>query len=188
MRYRQPKSFILSKSIFFIARLDPVEIDDLPDEYQHLLADVYDYEILENLYSFQVLAHNPQILQSYLRYGTRLWKEGGLPPRKRQIVLLTVANNQNDSYVWETHQKIGKIEGLSDEEIDSIKTGKYDEVFSPEECILVEYAQAVCDKQMDDTVFEEMKETYGAETTVGVTMMAGLYIGSAHALDALDIQ
>jgi YYY domain-containing protein len=59
----------------------------LPEEYQYLL----DEDVLGERNIFRAMGNNPPILKSYMLYGSTLWKECGLSPRDRELVILGVA-------------------------------------------------------------------------------------------------
>ena len=57
-----------------MARTPLLEQSELPDDYQYLLGE----EAMGEINLLRAMANNPDVLGSYMRYGTTLWGDGGL--------------------------------------------------------------------------------------------------------------
>ncbi len=166
-----------------MARVPYLEAEDMPEEYRYLLTknDVGEANI------FRTLAHNPPVMQSYMRYGSTLWEDSGLEKRRVEVVILAVATDMRVDYEWHQHVRIARDAGLSGEEIVAIRDRNLD-ALPDEEAALVEYATAIINRDVDDALFEAVSEYHDDETMVGVALLAGHYVMTGVMLEALDVQ
>jgi alkylhydroperoxidase family enzyme len=72
---------------------------------------------------FLTLAHHPGLMRRYLPFGGKLLVKGKLPGRERELVILRTAWLCQSDYEWGQHVRIGRVEGLTDEEMDRIPAG-----------------------------------------------------------------
>ena len=73
---------------------------------------------------FRTLAHAPRALTAFLGWGNYiLSRRSALGPREREIVILRTGYNCRSGYEWTQHKRIGLDAGLTEAEIERIKTG-----------------------------------------------------------------
>jgi 4-carboxymuconolactone decarboxylase len=73
---------------------------------------------------FRTMAHAPKALKAFLAWGNYvLSKKNDLPPREREIVILRTGFLCRSGYEWTQHAEIGRRCGLTDDEIERLKTG-----------------------------------------------------------------
>ena len=73
---------------------------------------------------FRTLAHAPKALTAFLGWGNYiLSKRNALTPRDRELVILRTGYNCLSGYEWTQHRRIGLDCGLTEDEIERIKTG-----------------------------------------------------------------
>ncbi|MDZ3830317.1 MAG: carboxymuconolactone decarboxylase family protein [Sphingopyxis sp.] len=73
---------------------------------------------------FRTLAHAPTALTAFLGWGNYiLSKRNALSPRDRELVILRTGFNCRSGYEWTQHKRIGLDCGLTEEEVERIKTG-----------------------------------------------------------------
>lgn len=165
-----------------MARVPLRRQDDLPDEYQYLLGE----DAMGEINLLCAMANNPQVLQSYMRYGSTLWAESGLNGVDVERVILAVARALDARYEWHQHVPIARDEGVPDEDIDAIGRGAIEELEDRHEAI-VAYARAVATGDVDNAVFEAVTAYLDDHTVVGVTLLATHYLATARFLDALSV-
>ncbi len=83
---------------------------------------------------FQLMANSPAAVDAYLKFSGAL-AEGTLDPKTRELISITVAEINICEYCLSAHTAIGKMVGLSDEELklarsQSAKDKKADEILS----------------------------------------------------------
>lgn len=111
-------------------RIEPVDLDNLDDEQREALApflgDGRDVTQSQGrvLHIFRTMVHSPKALTAFLAWGGYiLSKRNSLSERDRELVILRVGYNCKSGYEFTQHTRIGLASGLSEAEIEAIKTG-----------------------------------------------------------------
>jgi uncharacterized peroxidase-related enzyme len=71
---------------------------------------------------FRLMANSPAVLEAYLGFSGALAK-GALEPKLRERLALTVAQGNGCDYCLAAHNAIGRLTGLTDEEIADSRRG-----------------------------------------------------------------
>lgn len=87
----------------------------------------------------KVLANSPASLNAYASFAGAL-EAGELSPRLRQLLALAVGNQNACTYCLSAHTAIGKLIGVSEDDLAAAQTGQ---AADPKERAAVEFAQAV---------------------------------------------
>ncbi len=156
--------------------------DDLPDEYQYLLAE----DVLGARNIFRAFGNNPPVLQSYMRYGTTVWEDSGLSARERELVILAIARTLHSRYEWHQHVEIAQECEVSLAEISAIGRQDYTD-FADHERALLAYATAFAARNVDEADHTQLAAHYEPATITGTALLASHYVATAYALDALAI-
>ena len=165
-----------------MARVPLLEKADIPEEYQYLLAE----EAMGEINLLCAMANNPQVLQSYMRYGTTLWRDGGLDETDLERCILAVARTLESKYEWHQHVPIASDLGVPEKDIRAIADGTFDH-FDDRRVALLRFVQAVAEGYVDDETHEALAAHVDHETIVGVTQLATHYLATARFLDALEV-
>ena len=165
-----------------MARLDLLAQSDLPDDYQYLLSE----DAMGEINLLCAMAHNPKALQSYMKYGSTLWTNGGLKPADLERCILAIARALNSRYEWHQHVPLAQEQGVDAVEIASIGRDDID-ALAERPAALTRYAQAVALGQVDENIFERITTLVDDATVVGITLLAAHYVATARFLDALDV-
>lgn len=155
---------------------------DLPEEYQYLL----DEDAMGEINLLCAMGNNPDILQSYMRYGTTLWKSSGLDPDDLERCILTVARTIDAEYEWQQHVPIARDLGVTTTDIQAIAEERFDH-FDERRAALLQYVQAVANGNVDSETYDALTEYFEDDTIVGVTQLATHYLATAAFVDALNI-
>jgi alkylhydroperoxidase family enzyme len=89
-----------------MARVPYLEVPDLPP-----------------VHLFQALAHRRSVLDAYVALGRALLLEGELPQRLKELALLQVALERGSDYLWSHHRELAQTIGVSDADLDGLRTG-----------------------------------------------------------------
>lgn len=166
-----------------MARVPLLGQSDLPDDYQYLL----DEDAMGEINLLCAMANNPEVLQSYMRYGTTLWKESGLDGADVERCILSAARALEAAYEWDQHVSIARDLGVPEAEIEAIAAEKFDQ-FDDRTAALLRYVRAVATGTVNDEVHDAVAEHVEAATIVGVTQLATHYLATARFVEALEIQ
>jgi alkylhydroperoxidase family enzyme len=167
-----------------MARVPYVDETTLPRQHQDLLVSALQGKKL-SIYS--AVGNNPAVLYGLRTFLGTLWRDSGLDPHQRELVILAVARETESAYEWHQHVAIGRDVGLSDSEILAVADGDLD-VFDRGDRTLIQYALAVVDGTVDEACHDDLAAAHGPETVVGIGALASGYLGITRLLAALDIE
>ena len=121
--------------------IEEPESEELRDLYDRLRQGGLGLGVL-NL--FKVLAHNPALLRSYLRFGTVFFGDAmALSPRLREIAVLRIGQITGSEYEFAQHVRIALMAGVTVEEIAGLQDYDETESFSDLERAVIKYTDAV---------------------------------------------
>ena len=163
-----------------MTRLRRLNREEIPDEYQHLFTDYY----LGDRYIFRVWAHNPEVLEATLEYLNTLYDQ--LTPRRKELVILTVAATKNARYEWHQHVDIARDKGVETDEMRAIGGGDFSP-FEDREFVLLQYAEAVATGTVTDQIHAALETAYSPREIVAVGLIVDFYVGLCNYVDAVDL-
>ena len=134
------------------------------------------------LYSPKAAEH-ARALNRYLRF------EAGLPPRVREIAILTTAREMDSQFEWAAHEPEARKEGVEGRVIDVIKHRMPTAGLEEADATVIELGRQVFrDHKVTSETFAKAKALFGANKLVELVMLMGNYAGTAALLTALDMQ
>lgn len=140
------------------------------------------------LHIFRTLAHAPEALTSFLAWGGYiLSKKNALPPREREIVILRTGYLCRSGYEWTQHVEIGKRAGLTDADIEALKSD--DANWSPADAALIAACDELHERQfVSDATWAALKEHYNDKQCMDVVFTAGQYTQVSMMLNSFGVQ
>lgn len=162
-----------------MSRLGQLEIDEIPEKYHYLFTDEY----LGDRYIFRVWAHNPEILKATLEYLETLY--GELTPRKKELIILTVARDRDAKYEWHQHVDIAKDLGVKIKEMQKIGGKDYSQ-FKKEEYVLIQYTKAVGSGNVTDQIHNALEKYYSPAEIVAIGLIIDFYIGLCNYIASME--
>ena len=163
-----------------MSRLPLLELDDIPEEYHHLLTDEY----LGDRHIFRAWAHNPEVLEATLEYLNTLYAQLG--DRRKELVILTVARARGARYEWHQHVDIARDKGVTLEEMRAIG-GDDLSGFDDAEFVLLQYARAVESGTVTDQIHEALSRQYSPAEIVALGLLVDFYVGLCNYVAAVDL-
>jgi len=134
------------------------------------------------LYSPKAAEH-ARALNRYLRFET------GLPPRVREIAILTTAREMDSQFEWAAHEPEARKEGVEGRVIDIIKHRMPTAGLEETDAAVIELGRQIFrDRKVTSDTFAKAKALFGANKLVELVMLMGNYAGTAALLTAVDMQ
>ena len=132
---------------------------------------------------FNALLYSPTIGDAAQRLGDAAQRlgeavrfESSLPPRLRELVILTVVVYWNAQYAVCAHERIARREGLDEHLIESLKVGVRPDFENPTDALIYDFAREVIDKQrVSDRVYNEAVALLGEAGVVDLVILLGYY-------------
>ena len=104
------------------ARIAPLAEADMAPELLGLLGPRF--KAIPVLNIFRTLAHAPKAFKRFMAWGGYILSDANsLSPRDRELVILRTGFNWKSGYEWAQHVRIGLDCGLTEPEIERIKSG-----------------------------------------------------------------
>ncbi len=72
---------------------------------------------------FTTLVRHPDLFRYFLPFGGYLLRDGRLPARTRELLILRTAYNTGAGYEWGRHVPLARAAGVSDEEVQRVGAG-----------------------------------------------------------------
>ena len=170
-------------------RIPPVAPADTPSELQRTLATLTPTGSRQPLNIFGTLAQHPKLLRDYLPFGSRLLLGGELPDRDRELAILATAHLCGCSYEWDHHTSLARATGLSDGEIERVRSDPYSDRWPSEDGALVVAAeQLVSLHTIRDDTWDLLAARYTSGQLLELTMLVGHYAMLAGMLNAAGVE
>jgi len=166
-----------------MARVPYVDESVLPSDRQDLLVSALQGKQLN---SYRAVGNNSNVLYGLRTFLGSLWRDSGLDPEQRELVILAVCRETESAYGWHQHVAIARDVGIADRDILAIADGDLDG-FDFGDQLLIEYAMSVVREAVDTETHEAVAAEHGPETVVGVATLAAGYLAVARLLSALAV-
>jgi alkylhydroperoxidase family enzyme len=138
---------------------------------------------------FRTLVHAPKALRAFLGWGDYiLSRRNALPAREREMVILRTGWNCGSGYEFAQHRRIGKLCGLSDEDIVRIKTGPDAEGWSPLEAAMLRAADELHADQFVSQASWDALADLGDKGRMDLVFTVGQYTQVSMMLNSFGIQ
>jgi alkylhydroperoxidase family enzyme len=138
---------------------------------------------------YRLMLHSPELANAWfdlnqtVRYGTQV--DG----QSRELAVIRVAILNGVEYVQRAHGPAYALkEGLTPEQVAAIADWKSTDLFNPQQCALLAYADAMTREiEVPDDVFAEVRKHFTERQTVELTMLIGAYNMLTRFLKALKV-
>ncbi len=139
---------------------------------------------------FRTFAHAPDALTPFLTWGSYiLSKKNSLNARQREIVILRIGYLCRSGYEWTQHVEIGLRAGISEAEIEAIKTGAEAPNWSPADAALIRASDDLHASQfISDKVWAELKLHFTDRQCMDCILTAGQYTLVSMLLNSPGVQ
>lgn len=110
-----------------------------------------------------LLLRHPALARSFLTFSAHLLARNTLPERMRELAILRVAWRRRCAYEWEQHVLIGREAGVTEEDLEQVRTGaatpvnravdELETAFTLSDTTYAELAKELDERQLLDFVF-----------------------------------
>ena len=170
-------------------RLSPLPADQWDDAARHAVSGMLPEERRNPQDAGNVLAtfvRHPKLTRAYLKFSTYLLYGSTLPPRIREQVILRVAHRRGCTYEWSHHVEMGKEIGLSDADIEAVRSGKPSDEFDR---ALLRAVDELDEKtNISDQTWAALGERLDERQRMDLIFTAGNYTALAMALNTFGVE
>jgi 4-carboxymuconolactone decarboxylase len=124
---------------------------------------------------FRMVAGVPDAGRPFLQLGGAVLS-GALDPRRREIAVLRVARATRASYEWSQHEQLGRTAGVTEAEIEAIRTEEPVTTLDDEAQLICRVADEISRYvRLSDDALEAITERYGAREAAGLILLVSYY-------------
>jgi alkylhydroperoxidase family enzyme len=124
---------------------------------------------------FRTISRNHDLYKGFLALGTHLLRGDALPPREREIVILRAGWQCASEYEFGQHTVIGRIAGLTDEEIAALADAGEVE-WSTDDRALVALVDELCAGDLvSESTWQALARRWSEEQLLELLVLAGFY-------------
>ncbi|MGW3208952.1 carboxymuconolactone decarboxylase family protein [Streptomyces sp. NPDC001135] len=125
---------------------------------------------------FTTLVRHPGLFRHFLPFGSHLLRDGRLPGRTRELLILRTACNTRAGYEWGRHVPLARAAGVSDEEIVRVGAGPDAQGWTPADALLLRAADELHrDARLSATTWAALAATHDEAQLIEITMLVGQY-------------
>jgi 4-carboxymuconolactone decarboxylase len=170
-------------------RLSPLPADQWDDAARHAVSGMLPEERRNPQDAGNVLStlvRHPKLTRAYLKFSTYLLYGSTLPPRVREQVILRVAHRRGCTYEWSHHVEMGKDIGLTDADIEAVRSGNADNDFDR---ALIGAVDELDEKtNISDQTWAAIGELLDEQQRMDLIFTIGNYIALAMALNTFGVE
>lgn len=136
-----------------------------------------------------ITLRHPGMFKAQMVLGIELAAKGTIPARERELAILRLALLARAPFEWCEHVDIGKMFGITPEEIERVIEGSAAPGWSEHEAALLRAVEEmVGDHCMSDQTWNTLAKTYSEQQMLEVPMLVGAYLMTAIQQNSLKIQ
>ena len=107
---------------------------------------------------FTTLARHRSVFRKWLRFAGALMPGGKLQRADTELLILRVAHNTGSEYEWRHHEHLGRLAGLTAEEIERVRLGAEAEGWAPRPALLLRAADELhAERRLSDATWNELR-------------------------------
>ncbi|BDB45005.1 MULTISPECIES: carboxymuconolactone decarboxylase family protein [Mycobacterium] len=173
-------------------RLPPLPADQWDESVDQALAVMLPAERRNPRDASNILAtlvNHPALTKAFLRFNVHLLFTSTLPPRIRELAILRAAHRRQCAYEWNHHVNLAKREGVTDDEIEAVRSGgdawAGDEF---ERAVIVGVDELDEKSQLSDQTWATLGTRFDDRQRMDYVFTVGSYIMLAMALNTFGVQ
>ena len=164
-------------------RLTPLPRDEWDEETHALLGDN------DTINIFGTLARHPKLMKRWLVFGNHVLGKSTLPPRDRELLILRTGWNCRAPYEWGQHVAIGRMVGITDDDLQRLIEGPDAPGWTEFEAALVRAADELyADQSLSDPTYDALARVYDAQQLLDTVFTVGQYFLVSSVLNTFRVE
>jgi 4-carboxymuconolactone decarboxylase len=125
---------------------------------------------------FNAFLLQPRLGQALQALGSSVRFDTGLSDRAREVAILVVAHAHDSAFEWYAHAAIGRNAGLTGNELDALRSDRFEVLPDEYERVVADTARIVLARgDLDDEQYTRAAEVLGLPTLFEVLTLVGYY-------------
>ncbi|TAM64710.1 carboxymuconolactone decarboxylase family protein [Mycobacterium sp.] len=170
-------------------RLTPLPADEWDERARAAIASLIPTERANPVGAGNVLStlvRHPDLTAAYLPFNAYLLTRSTLSPRVREVALLRVVHRSNCGYLWSHHIPIALRAGLSESEIDDIRSGRCAD--RTDRAVIRAVDDLTSASTISQATWDELCGLFTHEQCMDLTFTIGGYLLLALAVNTFGVQ
>lgn len=167
-------------------RLEPLPPAEWNDDQRELLTRGNPPRVLN---IFATLIRHPDLYRRWMPFANHVIFKSTLSPREREMAILRVGWLCRSGYEFHQHTRIGKAAGLSDAEIERLKSAPDAAGWSEAESTLLQAVDELhTDQFIGDKTWQRLGKHYDSQQLIDLVFAVGQYTLVSMVLNSLGVQ
>jgi alkylhydroperoxidase family enzyme len=138
---------------------------------------------------FRTLVNHPGLARRWLVFANHVLGKSSLPDRERELLILRIGHLCRAGYEWNKHADISRFLGLTEEEIESSKTGPETPGLSDLDRLLFQATDELHDDaHIADATWQGLSKHLDTEQLMDLVFTVGQYNMVSMALNSFGVQ
>jgi 4-carboxymuconolactone decarboxylase len=135
-----------------------------------------------------VLKHSPELAKRAIPLFSYVRNESTVPPKARELAMLTTARAMDCPYIWHVHVSLGRAAGLSEGLLSALRDKQPLPEMSPEESAVLNLGmEFFLTRRVSQDTFQAALDQFGQQGFVELTTLMGYYAMLAFNANAVDL-
>ncbi len=167
-------------------RVTPLPPGEWNDEQRELLTRGNPSRVLN---VFATLVRHQDLYRRWMPFANHVLFKSSLPPREREMAILRIGWLCRSGYEFHQHTRIGREAGLSDAEIERLKSSPDAPGWSESESALLRAVDDLHgDQFISDDTWKRLLEHYDERQIIDLVFAVGQYMLVSMALNSFGVQ
>lgn len=138
---------------------------------------------------FRTLMNHPALAQRWMVFANHILGKSSLPERERELLILRIGHLCNAGYEWNKHADISRFLGMSEEDINSSKTGPDTPGLCELDQLLLRATDELhSDAFISDGTWQGLGKHFNTEQLMDLVFTVGQYNLVSMALNSFGVQ
>lgn len=125
---------------------------------------------------FNAMLVNPHLGLTVQRLGADIRYRCTLDPREREVAILALARLRDSDFEWYAHERVGRVVGLTQQELDALDAAETPTSFSEREQVVLAATRAlVSERDLDDATYADAVRLLGHTALADLITLVGYY-------------
>jgi 4-carboxymuconolactone decarboxylase len=167
-------------------RLAPLSPNEWNDEQRELLTRGNPSRVLN---VFATLVRHQDLYRRWMPFANHVLFKSSLSPRERELAILRIGWLCRSGYEFHQHTRIGREAGLSDTEIERVKSGPEADGWSESESVLLRAVDELHgDQFISEATWQRLGTHYEMQQVMDLVFAVGQYTLVSMALNTFGVQ
>ena len=142
----------------------------------------------ELLGPFNSLLYSPEVAQGLLSFIQAETQSTVLPPKLREVVILTVGSVWNAAYELYAHRAVAQSLGITPRDVELLSSGKAPVDLGPDGDLVQRFVLSLTrERRISNALYEELTARFDTKTVFDTISLAGVYMTVSALLNAFEV-